>query len=317
MRIGVLGTARIARHVIVDPARRLDGAAVVAVAARDPERARRYAAEHDIAQVEDDYDALLARQNLDLVYVPLVNSEHARWSIRALEAGHAVLCEKPFALDAAQARAMTAAAERAGRPLLEAFHYRHHALMHWLVEQVGAGLIGRVIRAEGHFIADHPHGDTTRWAQELGGGALLDLGCYPLHAMRTLFGEPAVVRARARWHEGIDADLTATLRFGDVDAALWCSLEAGRRSAGLTLTGDDGMIAIDNFVAPQLPHRVTVTRGGTTTEHRFDGPGTFDAQLVHVRDVLAGRAVPLTGGADAIANMAAMDAVLVAARTLR
>lgn len=313
MRIGLLGTARIARHVVIDPARRAAGVSVVAVAARDPARAAAYAAEHAIAHVAPDYDALLARDDLDLVYIPLVNSAHAAWSIRALAAGHAVLCEKPMALDAGEARAMVAAAERAGRPLIEAFHYRHHPLMHWLVEQVRGGLIGTVRRTEGHFVADHPHDDRTRWDRALGGGALLDLGCYPLHAMRTLFGKPALVDARARWIEGVDAELTARLRFGAVDATLHCALDAGRRGAGLTITGEGGKIVIDNFVAPQLPHRVTVTRDGEATERRFDGPGTFDAQLAHVRDVLAGRAVPLTGGGDAIAQATAMDAMLAAA----
>lgn len=314
LRIGLLGTARIARHAVIDPASRLAGVEVVAVASRDTRRAEAYAAEHAIPQVEKDYDALLKRRDIDLVYVPLVNSEHTRWSIRAVEAGHAVLCEKPLAPDAAQARDMVAASERAGRPLIEAFHYRHHALMHWLVEQVGTGLVGRVVAVNGHFVAGHGQSDRTRWGPELGGGALLTLGCYPLHAMRTLFGEPLVLAVEARWIDGVDAELVARLRFGAADATIRCALDAPHRSAGLTVTGEEGSISIENFLVPQLPHRVVVDRAGKREEHQFGGPGTFDAQLAHVARVLKGDSAPLTGGADAIANMVAMDAMLAIAK---
>jgi predicted dehydrogenase len=314
VRIGVLGAARIVRHVIVDPARRLGGIDLVALASRDVAKGNDAAVAYGFAKCEPSYEALLARDDLDLVYVPLVNSEHALWSIAALQAGHAVLCEKPMALNAAQSRTMVAAANAAQRPLIEGFHYRHHALMHWLVDEVRAGWLGRIERVDGVFVADHPLTDRTRWGADLGGGALLDLGCYPLHAMRTLFGEPEIVTAWVDWADGVDATMNAELRFGDIAATLECSLAAGRRAADLIITGEQGRIAITNFVAPQLPHNVAITRNGITQTHQFNTAGSFDAQLMHVSDVVAGRAEPITGGRDAIANMVAIDAIFAAAR---
>src|SRR2546427_9689131 len=125
LRVGILGAARIAPMALVKPARRWPEATVLAVAARDPERARRFAARHGIPRVHPSYDALLADPEIDAIYNPLPNSLHAPWTIRALAAGKHVLCEKPFAANAAEAEEMARAAERAGRGLGEAFHWRY------------------------------------------------------------------------------------------------------------------------------------------------------------------------------------------------
>ena len=313
MRIGILGAAQIARHSVAGPASRMADIELVAVAARDPGRADAFAREHGVRHVCPNYDAVLARTDIDLVYVPLVNAEHARWSIAALRAGHHVLCEKPMAMIAADAEAMVAASIAVDRLLIEGFHYRHHALMHWLIGEVRSGWLGEIRQVSGHFVAALPRVET-RWDARLGGGALFDLGCYPLHALRTLFGEPQIIGATARWHGGIDATLQADLRFGTVPGRIECSLEADQRSAGLTIEGAKGSIMIDNFVAPQLPHRVVTRRDGREETRSFAGPGSFDAQLMHVGDVLAGVAVPVTGGVDAIGNAAAIDTILAAAR---
>src|SRR5918996_1556721 len=125
LRLGILGAAKIAPLAVVRPARRSAEATVTAVAARDPERARRFAAKHGIPTVHETYEKLLADEEIDAVYNPLPNALHARWTIAALEAGKHVLCEKPFASNAAEAEEMAAAAERTGRVLMEAFHYRY------------------------------------------------------------------------------------------------------------------------------------------------------------------------------------------------
>jgi predicted dehydrogenase len=313
MRIGLLGAARIAPPAVIGPAARA-GDTVVAVAARDPDRARAFAAEHGIPHVAPDYRALIERDDLDLVYVGLPISAHAGWTIAAAERGHAVLCEKPFAVSGEEARAMIAAGRAAGRPVLEAFHYRHHPLFHELTRLVRDGAIGRVTRAEASFVAEIPRTDAVRWSRALGGGALMDLGCYPVHALRTLFGEPEVLSAEAEWADGVDAALRAELRFpGGAEARIETAMDAGRRAATLRLVGEDGEIRVENFVAPHMGHRLIVRDAAGERERSVEGATTFDHQLDHVRAVLAGDVAPLTGGEDAVAQMAALEALYRAA----
>lgn len=316
MRIGILGAARIAPHVVIGPAARSGFAEVVAVAARDEDCARAFAQKHGIAGVEPSYDALLARDDLDLVYNALPNAVHALWSIAAADAGHAVLCEKPFATSLADATAMVDAGVAAGRPVLEAFHYRHHPLMHAVVNMVRAGDIGEVRQAEASFVAELPRSDAVRWEGSLGGGALFDLGCYAVHALRSIIsGVPIVRSAQAEFVAGVDAWLHGELEFpGGVAARLECSMVAGRRAATIRLKGTRGEINVDNFVAPQLPHRVFVRDARGERKLHFNGPGTFDHQLQHVRGVLAGECAALTGGADALDNMAVIEQLYAEAK---
>jgi predicted dehydrogenase len=316
MRIGILGAARIAPHVVVGPAARSGFASIVAAAARDVARARVFAQQHAIADVEPNYRSLLARDDLDLVYVALPNSAHADWSRLASAHGHAVLCEKPMATSVADVTAMVDAGAAAGKPVIEAFHYRHHPLMHAVVEMVRSGQIGEIVDAEASFIADLPRSDPVRWDASLGGGALFDLGCYAVHALRSIIGaKPVIERAAAEWVDGVDAWLTGELVFeAGVTARIACSMVAGHRAANLRICGSAGEIMVENFVAPQLPHRMLVRDAKGEREFRFEGPGTFDCQFTHVHDVLSGKVRPLTGGTDAIANMMAIEALYAAAR---
>lgn len=315
IRIGILGAAKIAPDALLAPVREHDDAQVTCVAARDPERARHYADAHGITHVAQDYAALVARDDLDLIYVALPASGHAEWSIRALEAGKAVLCEKPFAMNAAEARAMVAASAAAGRPLIEAYHYRYHPVMTETVRLMAEGAIGRLSSAEANFnvpIAFQP--TELRWLPETGGGALMDLGCYPLHALRSAVGaEPTVSRAAMVMSRGVDEATEADLAFpGGVTATLKTSMAPGGFSARLFLRGETGSLDIRNFVAPQLGCRMTLTRGGQATDLTVDPRPTYAWQFDHVMEVLAGRAAPLTGGADAVATMAAIDAIRAA-----
>jgi predicted dehydrogenase len=316
IRIGLLGASRIAPPAVIDPAREDGRFVVTAIAARDPERARAYATTHAIAAVAADYAELVRRDDVDVVYNGLPPAGHARWTIAALEAGKAVLCEKPFARDAAEARAMTQAAARTGRPLLEAFHNRFHRVMREAEALVREGRLGRVTRASASFnvaIARTP--GELRWSREQGGGALMDLGTYPLHALRTLLGEePVIESAQARFEDGVDAELSGRLAFpSGARAEIACSMLAERPMARLELTGDRGSLEIVNFVAPQRGCRFVVTVDGAAEERPTDGPSTYAAQLDHLHEVIANGRAPLTGGADAVAQMTAIDALYAAA----
>jgi predicted dehydrogenase len=301
---------------VIGPARGSDDFEVTAIAARDPSRAASYAREHDIPATAATYEALISRDDVDVVYNALPPAGHARWTIAALEAGKAVLCEKPFALNAGEARAMVDAARRAGKPLLEAAHYRFHDVMRRAEALVRSGALGRVQTATARF--DAPIARTAgelRWRADQGGGALMDLGFYPLHALRTLIGgEPEIVRAEGVFVDGVDASLRADLRFeGGVEASISCSMTEPTPAAALAIVGDAGSLEIVNFIAPQMGSRFTVTLNGRAEPQPTDGPSTYAAQLRHLRAVLDG-APALTGGADAINNMAAIDAIYRAAR---
>jgi predicted dehydrogenase len=315
-RIGLLGASKIARGAVIAPAKTNPDFEVVAVGARDAGRARAYADEHGIANVAGSYAELVARDNIDVVYNALPPAGHAEWTIAALEAGKTVLCEKPFAMNAAEARQMTDAAARTGRLLIEAFHYRFHNVIRRAEALTKGGALGRITRATAEFKGTIPRSpDELRWRRELGGGGLMDLGCYPTHALRTLLGgEPQVVSAEGRFEDGVDVELSAKLAFPDgVEASLACAMVAPGFSAPLTIEGERGSLEIVNYLAPQIGCRFTTTIDGKTETQPADGPSTYEAQLLHLAEVLAGTAQPLTGGADAVANMTAIDAIYEAA----
>jgi predicted dehydrogenase len=314
-RIGLLGASKIAPTAVIAPAREDPDFVVTAVAARDPARARTYAAEHGIPGVADGYAELIGRDDVDVVYNGLPPAAHAEWSIAALAAGKAVLCEKPFCRDVAEARAMTAAAVRHGRPLLEAAHYRFHNVILRARQMVESGALGPLTRADAHFNVSIPKTPTElRWSAAQAGGALMDLGFYPLHALRTLISaEPEVVSATCEVVDGIDASTHAELTFDGVPATIECSMTTPKFSATLKLEGEKGALEIRNFVVPQMGCRFTTTIGGETVTHPTDGLSTYAAQMRHLAQVMRGEAQPLVGGADAVANMTAIHAIYRAA----
>jgi len=320
IRIGILGAARIAPRGIVTPANDLLGTEVIAIASRDRSRARNFASEHSIPMAFDSYAELIARDDIDLVYVPLPPSAHLQWCTAALANGKHVLVEKPFASNAEDAEQMVAAARTAGRHLIEGFHYRFHPLFLRALEAVRGGAIGRIRHIEAVFNADLP--DTPgelRYIEELGGGALMDLGCYCIHWIRSIAGdEPSVVSASARCGPpGVDLAVEAKLAFtSGPTASLKCSMQPEDHTLlrRLRVQGDKGLLEFENPVSPH---------GGATLAIESDAPSapqlvsggesTFHYQLRHVIDVIEGRARPVTGGADAVNNMRAIDSIYRAA----
>jgi predicted dehydrogenase len=320
LRLGVLGAARIAPMALIAPARRVPEATVLAVAARDVERAERFAARHGIPRVHASYEALLADPEVDAVYVPLPNSLHARWTVRALEAGKHVLCEKPFAATVAEAEHMAQAAVRADRVLMEAFHYRYHPLFPRLREILDGGEIGRVTHLEAHLGFPLIRPSDIRYRRDLAGGALMDVGCYTVHLVRHLAGaEPEVVQAAGQWTRGgVDRCMEARLRFPDGRTArITCSLfSAWLVRASASARGSTGRLGVVNPYLPHLFHRLRVVTGAGRRSERVSGAATYDCQLrAFVGAVRERRPVP-TGPADAIANMRVIAAIYAAAGRL-
>jgi predicted dehydrogenase len=320
IHIGVLGAARIAPEGVIEPAKRRNDAVIVAVAAREIGRAKAFALRHEIPLVAENYEALVAREDVDLVYNALPPVRHGDLSIAALEAGKAVLCEKPFAMNAGEARRMVDAAARAQRLLVEAFHYRFHPAFERFLVILSSGEIGRVRRVEAAFCASIPYrAGELRHEPAVGGGSLMDLGCYPLHWVRMAMGaEPTVIAARAIVErDNIDAAMEADLDFGEGRSALIrCSMIEPVRQAFIRVEGELGTVEFENPIAPYRGHRIVTRVGAMERREAIAGLTTYDCQLQHVIDVLAGRAQSITGGADAVANMTAIDAIYRAAGML-
>jgi predicted dehydrogenase len=320
IRIGILGAARIAPRGIITPANALLGAEVVGIGARNLERAQTFAAQHSIPFAFGSYGELVARDDVDLVYVALPPSAHLEWCVKALANGKHVLVEKPFANNAQDAAEMVAAARAAGRHLLEGFHYRFHPLFERALALLRSGAIGRLRHIDAVFNATLP--DTPgelRYIEALGGGALMDLGCYCMHWIRTVAGdEPTIVRASARCGTpGVDVDIDAELAFtSGPTASLRCSMQPddGVLFRRLRVEGDAGLLELDNPVSPHSGATLSLEGAhASLPEIVSGGDTTFHYQLRHVLEVIEGRAAPLTGGDDAIGNMRAIDSIYRAA----
>ena len=288
LRVGLLSTANINR-LLLGGARAAEGVEVVAVASRERERAESYAAEHGLGRAHGSYDALLADDEVDAVYVPLPNSLHVEWSIRALEAGKHVLCEKPLTRHPEQAEAAFDAAERAGRVLAEGFMWRHHPQALRLQELAGEGAIGtlRLVRASFSFdIFGMDRPDDVRLQAGLEGGGLMDVGCYCVSALRLLAGEPERVRGRRiDGGDGVDVRFTGTMAFGGgVLGSFDCGLDMVARHE-LEVVGDAGVAGARRPVARALADDRAAPRPGRGR----DGPG-------RVGEPVRARARGLRGG---------------------
>jgi predicted dehydrogenase len=313
IRIGVLGAARIVPAALMQPARFVDEVEVTAIAARDPARARAFAAKHRIPRVHASYEALLADPEIDAVFNPLPNGLHCTWTLRALEAGKHVLCEKPFAANASEAQAMAAGARRAKRILMEAFHYRYHPLAARMIDIAKNGTLGRVQHIETNMCVPLPLPGNIRFDYALAGGATMDTGAYAVHMLRHLAGaEPEVIRAEARLSSPkVDRWMTADFRFADGRTGrMTCSLFSStllRISA--RVVGDRGELRVFNPVLPQLYHRLSVRTAEGTRAERVPGRSTYEHQLrAFANSVLTGAPV-LTSPEDAIANMSVIDRI--------
>ena len=313
LRIGILGAARIAPRAIIEPARRRDDVAIAAVASRRPGAAEPYAKAHAIPRAIDGYEALLADPDIDLVYNALPPVDHARLSILALEAGKHVLCEKPFAMNAREADVMRDTARRTGRRLIEAFHYRLHPAFQHLIALRRSGALGDIRSVKAVFSAYIPFGEhEIRHLPDQGGGALMDLGCYCVHGLRSLMGsEPEIVSASGRrTRTGVDEAITATLDFGGVAAELETDMSEGTPyTSTVTVESARGRVELDNFVLPHEGHRVREWLDGGFIEHTLAGGTSFDFQLASIVDALNSGAPHVNEGDDPVANMAAIDAI--------
>ena len=316
VRWGVLSTANINRKV-VPATQAADRCEVVAIGSRDPSKAEAAASEFGIARAYGSYEEVLADPEVDAVYNPLPNDLHERWTIAAAEAGKHVLCEKPLAMNAAEAERMIAACDAAGVLLIEAFMYRLHPTWEAVREAVASGRIGELRAVQSWFSYFNDDPTNIRNIAASGGGALYDVGCYAVNLSRMLFGaEP--VRVRGSVHRdpemGVDVLTTGMLDFPAGIATFTCSTRA-ESDQRVHVYGTRGRIAIEiPFNIPlDLPTRVFVTAGGdppvapNTEVLTFEPANQYAIQAERfAAAVLDGTPVPIPPG-DAVRNLRVID----------
>ena len=324
VRWGVLGAARIALRKVLPGMRQSVHGRVVAIAARDLARAQAAAREHDIPAAYGSYEELLADPGVDVVYNPLPNDLHVPWSIRALEAGKHVLCEKPIALSAREARTLQEAAARAGRLVGEAFMVRTHPQWLEVKRRVDAGEIGplRLVNAHFSYYLDDPANIRNR--VDAGGGALMDVGCYPVHLSRWLFGaEPTRVLAVIDRDPDLRLDrlTSALLEFPTGQAVFSCATRLVPWQH-FQLFGTRGRIAVEiPFNAPadracrivQDDGRELAGASAAITE--LPVVDQYAAQADAFSRAVRGEAPVPVDLADAVGNMAVIDALFRSADT--
>jgi xylose dehydrogenase (NAD/NADP) len=307
VRFGILSTARINR-LVLGGAHESDRVEIVAVASRDRARAEAYAREQEISRAYGSYEELLADPELDAVYISLPNSLHVEWSIRALEAGKHVLCEKPLSRRPDDVVRAFDIADRAGRLLMEAFMYRHNPQTARLKELVESGAIGtlRVVKAAFSFTVS---GDTNiRLAADLDGGALMDVGCYCVSGTRLLAGEPDLVFGAAVEEVGVDTVFAGAMRFpGDVFAQFDCGLRLPMRDE-LEVVGEEGSIFLDDPWHCRTPV-IELRRDGEVEEIVLEPADSYRLELENLAAAIRGEAEPLLGREDAVGQARAIDAL--------
>jgi predicted dehydrogenase len=304
VRWGILSTAKI-NQLVLAGARQSERVAVVAVASREQRRAEDYAREHDIERAHGSYEALLEDTDVEAIYISLPNSLHVEWSIKALEAGKHVLCEKPFDRRPAEVERAFDAAERADRFLMEAFMYRHHPQTRRLQEVVASGAIGelRQLRSRFSFTLDNP--TDVRMRPELDGGALMDLGCYCVSVTRLLASEPGLVFGRQRvGPTGVDLGFTGLLQFpGDVFAEFHCGFDLPETS-GIEAIGSEGSALVREPFRCIDPH--VEVKGERLDVEDVD---RYFLQIENFSGAIRGETDPLLGREDALGQARTIDAL--------
>ncbi len=310
VRWGIVGTANIARAVFLPGMRFAGGGTAEAVASRELSTAERYAAEHGIARAVAGYQALIDDPRVDALYVPLPNSMHADWVIAALRAGKPVLSEKPLCGNLADTERVISAARETGTLLWEAFAFPFQAQMSLVREAIGSGTVGelREIQSSFHFMVNRP--ENIRLSADLDGGALNDVGCYPIRLAFDLFGEEhQSAWADAVWGgRGVDVDSWGSLGYSDGRRLM---LSCGLRRSYDTFTrllGTAGEIRISNPFHPSARDQFQILSPGSDprTEPAADEP-SFAPAIRHIHAVLRGEEQP---------RLLAVDTALPIARAL-
>jgi predicted dehydrogenase len=313
---GLLSTARINR-ALIPPLLASKRSHLLAVGSRSQETANAYAKEKKIARAYGSYEALLADPDIDVIYNPLPNQLHAEWTIKAVEAGKHVLCEKPLALTVDEVDAVKAAAQKHGRIVMEAFMYRHHAQTLRVQELVKSGSLGdlKLIRGSFSFVLTH-EGDV-RLKPELGGGSIWDVGCYPISYTRSVLGqEPLEVFGwQVTGKTGIDDTFVGQMRFkGDIHAQFDSSFVIPFH-AFMEIVGSEGTLSIPHPFKPLENETIYLTSGEKTETIKIKGQELYLGEVENMADAILLGKTPRISLDDSRANVAVIRAFLESAQT--
>lgn len=317
LKWGILGCAGIADQHLIKAIQQSHSGEVIAIASRTMERAELMAKKHGIPKYYGNYEELLSDVEVEAVYIPLPNHLHCEWVVRAAAAGKHVLCEKPLALNAAEATEMVAACQKADVHLAEAFMYRHHPRYERAKQIIQSGQIGEVRGMIGLFTFNMSgrQGDI-RFRSDMGGGSIYDDGCYPISATRMLLGaEPEAVTVHSMFspeHDHVDMMNTALLEFpGGVGAMLqfgmWCD---GRNE--IQVLGSEGSLLIPNafYYEPPAKTQLVVNVKGNRLEEHFESINHYVSQIEDFNSYVLNEKPLSYIKDDLIANMKVIEAVL-------
>jgi xylose dehydrogenase (NAD/NADP) len=317
LRLGILGAARIALGGIIPAAARTERIEVAAVATRGGEKSREVREAAPEAELFEDYDSLLGGAHAEAVYVPLPNSMHVEWTLKAIEAGKHVLCEKPFSLEAEEVARAVEAAERTGVTLMEGFMFRLHPQtlrLRGLLSEGAVGRVRQVVAEFGHRLDDPAD---VRGIGSLGGGSLGDVGCYCVSALRLAFGsEPHTASAFARFdEEGADKELAGLLEFDSGLGIVSSSISSARRER-MEIVGEEGTISLDApFRADKAGGTIEITRGGESSTETFEAADPYRAELEEFAAAIHEGRESAVGLREILSNARAINALLDAARS--
>lgn len=312
---GLLSTARI-NHALIPPLQVSKRNQLLAVGSRTQETADAYAKERKIPRAYGSYDALLADPDIDVIYNPLPNHLHAEWTVKAVEAGKHVLCEKPLALSVDEVDAIKSAAHKHGRVVAEAFMYRHHPQTLKVQEIVKSGSLGvlKLIRGSFSFVLTNQR--DVRLNPEWGGGSIWDVGCYPISYTRTVLGrEPLEVFGwQVTGPTGIDETFVGQMRFREDIHAQFDSSFVIPLHAFMEIIGSEGTLSIPKPFKPQVNEQIYITRDGRTETIKIKGQELYIGEVEDMADaILLGRD-SLISLDDSRANIKTITAFLESAR---
>lgn len=320
IRWGILGCARIARTALMPAISEARNAVLYGIAARDERRARGWAKKYRFQKSYKDYQSLLDDPEIDAVYIPLPNHLHCEWACRAARAGKHILCEKPIALNSSEVLRMIRAADEARVFLMEAFMYRFHPQIEKTLRLLDDGEIGelRFFRSAFTFMYEGNE-NNYRWSPEMGGGALYDVGCYPVSASRLIFGqEPVSFYARARFHPRFKVDLSTSILLefpGSRVALLDCSFESQFQSY-FEVVGTKGRITLPrSFSAKLFDVPIHILKGDKLKTVTIPSTNQYTIMVEHFGHCILKKRRPRYPADDALKNMRVIDAIFHSIRT--
>ena len=320
IRWGILGCAAIAEKSLIPALKNASGTELLAIASRSATKARDWAEKFSLPKSYGSYEDLLADKEIEAVYIPLPNHLHFEWTVKALRAGKHVLCEKPLALTASQAMEMFDEARANKRQLMEAFMYRFHPRLAKATELLESGAIGesRLVQSAFTFVFNRER-DNYRWAPQMGGGALYDVGCYTVNVARLVFkAEPLEIRTASHLDERTGIDLTTSwlCQFSDSRHSLLASSFELEFQSSLKISGREGSLFLNRvFSAKDSPTEIILRQGEKLTSFNFPPVDQYQLMVEHFGQVVGGQVSPLIDFHDSFGNALALEKALKSIRS--